>query len=238
MSDNLYAPPQAELGSGADAASGTGDIDLGRCLSDGWANTWANFPLWLVVGLVGLLATAAAVVTILGIVLAVPVLMWGGFVFFLRMHDGGAQLGDLFSGFSRYGQALAGMLGFWLVTAVIGVLGQVPLIAAQAAESGVGIAIGNLINLAVAFLVTPRLTFAAFLMVDRDMRLGEALSMSWERTGPVKWKIAGLMVLMVAVMLGGLIALVIGVIPASVVAYLMWSSAYRQVFGGAPRPAA
>ena len=36
----------------------------------------------------------------------------------------------------------------------------------------------------------------------------------------------------------GVVALIVGVIPAMVVVYLMWTSAYRQIFGGAPQAAA
>jgi hypothetical protein len=237
MSENPYAPPQAELGGGAETALGTGDFDFGRCFSEAWARTWANFPLWLGVGVVLLLASAAVSITIVGIFLALPVLMWGGVAFFLKMHDGGAELRDIFSGFSRYGQALAGFLGWWLLSFVVGLISQLPLFAAQLQGSAVAIIGAYAIYIGVTFLVTPRLTMAIFLMVDRGMGLSEALRIAWQTTAPLMWKMAGLMVAMVGVMLAGLIALVIGMIPATVVAYLMWTSAYRQIFGGAPRAA-
>jgi len=68
-------------------------------MREAWHDTWANFPLWLVAGLVWLLATILGLVSILGIILVVPVLYWGGYVFVLKMRDGGARIGDLFSGF-------------------------------------------------------------------------------------------------------------------------------------------
>ena len=74
MSENLYAPPQAELGSGAERATGTGDFDLGRCLSDAWTHTWRNFPLWLGAGIVFLLACLVSVLFIVPILLVIPVL--------------------------------------------------------------------------------------------------------------------------------------------------------------------
>ena len=237
MSENRYAPPQAELGGGAESALGTGDFDFGRCFSDAWARTWANFPLWLGVGIVFLLASVAVSITILGIFLALPVLMWGGFAFFLKMHDGGAALRDIFSGFSRYGQALAGSLGWWLLSFVVGLISQLPLFAAQAQGSALAIIGAYAIYVAVTFLVTPRLTMALFLMVDRGIGLSEALRIAWQTTAPLMWKMAGLMVATIGVMLAGLVALGLGMIPAMVVAYLMWTSAYRQIFGGAPRAA-
>jgi hypothetical protein len=234
MSDNSYAPPQADLGDGLPALSeGAGDFDFGRAFSDAWANTWANFPLWLVAGVVWTLVTLLAIVTVIGAFLAFPVLLWGAFVFFLKMHDGGAQLADLFSGFSRYGSVLAVMLGFYLITFVVGIA---PLMAAQATNSGAALRIvGYAIYIGVALLVTPRLWMVPFLMIDRGIGLGEALRLAWDRTGPLMWKLAGLLLLAIPILFLGTLALLIGVIPATVITYLMWVSAYRQIFGGAPR---
>ncbi len=239
MSENPYAPPQAELGVGAEVALGTGDFEFGRCFSDAWARTWANFPLWLGVGIVFLLASIAVSITIIGAFLAFPVLMWGGFAFFLKMHDGGAALRDIFSGFSRYGQALAGSLGWWLLSFVVGLVAQVPVFVAASQAPGSAIALigAYAIYLGVIFLVTPRITMALVLMVDRGIGLGEALRIAWQATAPLMWKMAGLQLATVGVMLAGALALVVGMIPAMVVGYLMWISAYRQIFGGAPRAA-
>jgi hypothetical protein len=238
VSDNLYAPPSADLGTGVEPSLGGGDFAFGRCFSEAWDRTWANFPLWLWAGIVFALAMAASGLTILGIPLVWPVLTWGSFVLMLHLYDGGAKVNDVFSGFSQYGRALASMLGVWLVSFAVAIVGQVPLMVAQAADSGVGMAIGQVVNLAFTLLVSPRLSFAGYLIVDRGMPLGEALSTSWARTAPVMWKLAGLMLLMGVVVLAGVVALLIGVIPAMVVVYLMWTSAYRQIFGGAPQAAA
>jgi hypothetical protein len=189
------------------------------------------------VGVVAVLAATAVSITILGIFLALPVLLWGGFAFFLKMHDGGAQLRDIFSGFSRYGQALAGSLGWWLLSIVVGLVAQLPLFAAQAQGSAPAIIGAYAIYIVVTFLVTPRLTMAMFLMVDRGIGLSESLRIAWQTTAPLMWKMGGLMLAMVGVILAGALAFLVGVIPATVVAYLMWTSAYRQIFGGAPRAA-
>jgi uncharacterized membrane protein len=240
MSDDLYAPPRADLGAHGPPLLGTGDFDIARCFSEAWANTWENFPLWLGAGIVFVLASVGSVITILGILLALPVLAWGGFRFFLRMHDGGARVGDLFAGFSRYGSTLGPMLGFYLLTMLIGLpANAVVQIGARSSPPNLLVVVaGYLASLAIALFVTSRLTFAAFLIVDRDMRLGEALSEAWSRTAPLAWKVALLMLAMVAVLFVGLLAFCVGVIPASVVGYMMWVSAYRQIFGGASQPAA
>jgi hypothetical protein len=240
MSDNLYAPPNADLDIATPPAAGAGDFDLRRCFAEGWERCWDNFPLWLAAGIVITLATVAASVTIIGIPFVLPILFWGAFYFFLRMYDGGAALGDLFSGFSRYGSALLPMLGFWLLLFVIGLpangLVQYGL-ADPASPNYPLIALGYALSIVVGLFVTSRLTFAAFLIVDRDYSLGRALSEAWTRTGPLAGKVALLMLAMIAAILLGFVALCVGMIPASVVGYLAWTSAYRQIWGG-PQPTA
>lgn len=235
MSENLYAPPQADLGTGRELAMGSGDVNVGRCLSEAWANTWAHFPLWLGFGLVWTLALFASAITIIGLVLAVPVLFWGGYVFFLKMQDGGPALRDVFAGFSRYGEALGGMLAFWLLSLLLGLPGNIAVqIGASSKRAGLMLA-GYAVVLGITLFVTARLNFAPFLMVDRGLGVGAAISESWGRTAELKGKLAMLTVVMFLVMFGGVLALGIGVIPGVVIAYALWPSAYRQIFGGGVR---
>jgi uncharacterized membrane protein len=234
MSENPYAPPQAVLSGPQSFAEGTGTIDLGRCMREAWHDTWANFPLWLGAGLVWLLAAILGVVSILGVILVVPVLYWGGYVFALKMRDGGARIGDLFSGFSCYGQALAGMFGYWIVSLLIGIPAQIPIqIGSRPPQSWGLIGVGYLVLLAIMLFVQPRLHFAPYLMTDRGLGLGQALSQSWSRTAALKGSVALLTLLMWLAFMVSVLALIVGVIPGMVFAVLLWASAYRQVFGGA-----
>lgn len=234
MSENPYAPPQAALARPQPLEEGTGTIDLGRCMQEAWRDTWANFPLWLGAGIVGLLAMIAGVLTILGILLVLPVLFWGSYAFGLKMHDGGARLGDLFSGFSRYMQALIGMLVYGLVSLIIGYAPQIPIqIGMSPPERWWLVGLGYLVLLAVSLFVQPRLNFAPMLMVDRDLGVGEALSQAWSRTSELKGSLALLTLLTMLTTMVSFLALIVGVIPGTVFAFLLWVSAYRQIFGGA-----
>jgi hypothetical protein len=235
VSDNPYAPPGADLGGEprGDTTRGRGDFDLGETLSDAWAHTWGNFPLWLWVGIVGALAAIFSIVTMIGIVLLLPVLGWGAILFLLRMHDGGAELGDLFAGFSCYGTALAGILVVGLAFTLLSGSVQVIQIAAERTGEPWLYFLWVLVYLGVFFLVVPRLAFAYFYVVDRDMGPVEALQRAWRVSSPLKWKLAALLLLNYVVIIAGLLALVIGAIPASIMTYLMWVSAYRQTEGRA-----
>lgn len=89
MTANPYAPPSADLDAGGPSGSceGTGAFDIGVCLSEAWAGTWANFPLrlfaFLTIGVLSLLS----IVTVAGLILALPHLMFGSAYFFLRLHE-------------------------------------------------------------------------------------------------------------------------------------------------------
>lgn len=231
MSDNPYAPPSADLGfEGFESVGGRGDFDIATCLSDAWANTWANFPLWLLVGLVGVAAALLSVLTAIGIVLALPVLAWGATYFALRMHDGRAEFGDLFAGFSRYGEALVGMLVLFVLLFLVGMVGNSVQIVGVIADSQGLQELGELVGTVFALLVTSRLSFAYFMVVEGSGPT-EALSRSWAVTRAVKWKVIGLVMLSIVLEIAGLLALVVGLIPAMTIVYLMWTSAYRQMVG-------
>jgi hypothetical protein len=234
MSENPYAPPRAALSDQEVLVGGTGALDLRRCMQEAWRDTWANFPLWLGAGIVWLLAAVAGVVSILGILLVLPVLYWGGYVFFLKMRDGGARVGDLFSGFSNYGQALLGMLGYYIVNFLVGIPAQIPIqIGARPPQTWWLLGAGYGAFFVILLLVQSRLNFAPYLMVDAGLGLGEALREAWSRTSGLKGPIALLVLLSGLAVLVSLLALIVGVIPGMVFAFMLWVSAYRQIFGGA-----
>lgn len=222
MSDNPYSPPAADLGSEANAftGEGTGDFRIGQCLSDAWANTWANFPLWVGVGGLLVVTAAASLATVIGILIALPVLFWGWTLFQLRMHDRNAELANLFAGFSSYGESLAGILIFLLVTIAIAAPGQALATVGELTDNLVLSGVGGLLNLAIAILVLPRLNFAYFYIVDRRMPGVEAARMAWADTAPVKWKVIGLWSTCGLLLAAG--AAAVGILTALVDAGLLW----------------
>lgn len=236
MSENPYSPPASDLGASQPASrvEGTGDFSLGECLSDGWANCWANFPLWLGVGIVATALALLAAVTVIGIFLVIPVLGFGATLFGLRMHDGNASFSDLFAGFRNYGAALAPMLAVMLVLVLVSLAGQSVQMAGDFMGNRTVVVVGFLVNIGVSFMVGTPLNFAYFYVVDQGCTAGEALSLAWSSTRKAKWKIIGLIFLGAVVSIAGLLALVVGIIPAAAIVFLMWVSAFRQIAG---RPA-
>ena len=232
MSDNPYDPPEAPIADErALAVGGTGSFDLGRCFSEAWDDTWRNFPLWLGVGVVALLVFVLSGITIIGILLVWPVLGWGMVRFYLNMTDQKATFNDLFAGFSNYGMTLVGMLVLVIALQVLGLIGQSVQYVGQLAGNDELMLTGLVINLFWVFGVMIRLYFAVLYLVDQELGPVEALQASWEATRGQSFKLIGLAIASAAVVFAGLVVFIVGVIPASVMAYLMWTSAYRQVVG-------
>lgn len=234
MPDNPYEPPDAPIADErALAIEGTGTFEVGQCMSDAWADTWNFFPLWLGVLLVGFLAFAASLVSVVGVIFVWPVLAWGYTRFYLNMTDQCASFGDLFSGFSNYGVAFVGPLLLGIVLFVLSLVGNSIQFVGELTGSTAVAGLGLLVSWAWTFGIMVRLYFAFLYLVDRGLGPVEALQASWDCTQGMTLKLIGLLLMSGLVVLAGLLVFGIGVIPASVMSYLMWTSAYRQIAGRA-----
>jgi len=231
MSDERYAPPSANLANAPADVPGTGTFDLGVAFSEAWAATWANFWLLLGVGIVGLLLMVASAVTVVGFFLLVPVLAWGGIRFMLNVLDGTAQFSDLFSGFKDYGRVLLSMLILYVLSFLISMLGQSFSLIGGASDMPVLQWLGTPVSLAWSLLVMSRLNLAWFYAVDQGLGPVESLQAAWDATVELKLNCALLLIMTFIVFMLGFLALIIGVIPASMIASLLLASAYRQLAG-------
>jgi hypothetical protein len=230
MSDQRYAPPSATL-SEPSQHRGTGRIDLAEAFREAWGTTWANFGLLLGAAIVFTLASLLSVVTVIGIVAVLPVLFWGQVRFILNVLDGNAEIGDVFSGFSNYVPNLVATLGAGALFLGIAILGQVPQWIGQATHLAVLSLLGALISLGWSVGVMPRLYFVWYYVVEQDMGPTDAIRASWAATADQKLICFVLGVVTGLVMMVGFLFLIVGVIPAAMVAALMQAVAYRQLQG-------
>jgi uncharacterized membrane protein len=230
MSDDRYAPPTAALGDPA-RERGTGRIDLGEAFREAWATLWANFGLMLGTWLLLLAVSLLSVVTVVGVLLVLPVLAWGMIRFVLNVTDGSGEVGDLFSGFSDYGRVLGTMLVFVILMALLYLVGQALSIVGRATGSGFIGLVGSAASLAWSLGVLARLVFAGFYVVDQGVAPVDALRTSWEATSEQKLNCLLLAILSFVIPVVGFLCLVVGVIPATMLVYLLQASAYRQLAG-------
>lgn len=132
------------------------------------------------------------------IFVATPLSMGLVWVFLKAVRHEHFELGDIFGAFSRN-----------YVQAVIAGVVQTILV-------GVGL----LLLIVPGFYLMVKFAFVEYLVVDRKMGAIEAMKESWRMTDGREWNVVGLMVLSILIFIGGLIACIVGVIPA-----VIWLSA-------------
>src|SRR6516162_6302508 len=111
---------------------------------------------------------------------------------------------------------------------LIGVAGQSLGIFARLTGSALLAFLGALLNLFWSFGVMPRLAFASYYVVEGGLAPADALRTSWEKTRDQKLICAVLALLSVLIPVVGVLCLLVGVIPAWMIAALMHAAAYRQ----------
>ena len=212
--------------SGEPTASAYGRIRVWDAYRTGWDATWKYFGLWLGVGVVGVMLEVAAILTLVGIILVVPVLTWGVYRFVLNTIDGDPQFNDLFAGFRDYGLNLGRMLALMII---YGALAQIPQLFTPAVNDTAGtVLIGLALNL-IAFLVSMRLVFAFFFVVDWREGPIQALKSSWAATGGQWLSVLAFNVVGVGVLLLGTLLFIVGFIPALMIFMASSAAVYRQM---------
>lgn len=228
MTDNPYETPKAKL-TKEDRLAATGDFTIGEALQQGWDTTWATIGVWLPAGILGVVIAGLAAITIIGYFVVVPVIGYGFILLLLNMNDRKADIGDIFAGFSKYGTALGRMLLLSLLFLCLSLLCNSLAYVGMAIESpgltGVGQIVGTVANIMIAV----RLYFAFFVVVDQDMPAVESLKASWEITRGKGLSLLLMVLLCVVIIMAGMVAFLVGVIPATVICYAMFASAYRQI---------
>ncbi|MEW6025672.1 MAG: hypothetical protein AB1599_00045 [Planctomycetota bacterium] len=171
------------------------------CYGLAWKQLWKNFPmLLLIVVIYSAMASLNALPFCIGFVYSVLVgwpMVYGLMQVNLKAARGeNLEVGDLFAGFKNYGNVLLAML----LTSLI-------------------ICGGLLLLIVPGVIFACKLAFVPFLVMDQKKDAIEAIKQSWNMTGGYSMKIFLLYLLGVPIAIAGLIALCVGIIPAS-----MWIS--------------
>jgi hypothetical protein len=212
---------------------------------EAWQATWANLGPWLGVNLLifgGSAAIGAAmrvaiespslaqeqtVVLILGafvalLLLLLPPLSWGYVRFSLSALDGRARISEAFSGFAAFGACFTPMLGLGFAMFVLSLPGTVASqLLIYAGHPLIGFAASMLWSL----LVMSRLYLAVFFLVDMEdegVGPGQAIARAWSTTRGLTLRCGALMLATGIVSLAGFFVLVVGIIPASVIGWMLW----------------
>lgn len=233
MTDNPYSAPESNVAPDdkLDPLKGSGTFLLEKCLSDGWNRTLAYLGLILGAAFVSFIVTMLSYFTIIGILLVVPVMAWGGTRFALNVHDERPEFSDIFSGFNDYKKKLAPSLVLGLCLFGLGLLGNSVSFVGSLTGSFFLEWIGSLVSLAFSVLIMSRLSFAFLFLVDQELPAIDALKASWGITGPVWGRMILLSIVAGIIGMLGVFALGVGLLISFPVSYMMIVSAYRQAAG-------
>lgn len=121
----------------------------------------------------------------------------------VRGHE--PELDDLLAGFRTYVNAVGGMLVY-----------------------GLAIAVGLLLLIVPGLVALVRLSFTPFLIVDRQLGPLDAVKTSWEQTRGHGWTLFGLLIVSILVLVGGLLLLIVGVVPAIAWVLCGWAVYYDR----------
>jgi hypothetical protein len=197
-------------GGAPQATAQSGGLDVGDCISQGWAMVKPNlgiFILGTIIYMVVSIAIGLVPFGIASIFLSGP-LVGGFFVFCFKALDGGTpEVGDIFKGFSRF-------VPLMLLYIVMGIF----------------VAIGLLLLIIPGIYLIVSYAFAIPLVIDQNLDFWNALETSRKTVGKCWWSIFGLMLLNGLVILLGILALGIGVVIAIPVCMCSFTYAYTRLF--------
>jgi len=225
-----------------------------RAIAAGW-RTFLAHP-WITIGamlLVLVIACAGQVIPVLGVLfalLAMPALSTGAAGWLLRRARGqNPDIGALFDGFRRWPSTT----GAWWIVLLVTLVIEIPMIVAVFATLGLqallhprhlasgaaaGLGVATFAVIGAAFVVVMpllmwwscRMSMVYFAVMEPD-RPGaiESLRRSWALTRGSVWRLVGLALLSIPIVLLGLIALCVGVVPAYLTLAYAWVDAYEQL---------
>jgi hypothetical protein len=175
-----------------------------------------------------------------------PPLTWGTTRFALDSLDGRAEVATVYRPFSHLGATLLPMLGVLVLLMLVNVVGSVVstivqsivllpgLVGDEDAMLAFTIAsnvVGGLLSVAWACVIGARVGFAPQYLVDQGLSPADAVTASWRASGDAKIAVAVFQIVVLGLMLIGVLACVVGTIPAMMVVSGAHASAYRQLAG-------
>ena len=254
-------PPAAaaQPGLAEDIFSRDYDLDIGRCVGDGWNMLKNNFGtvfggvaifLLIQVGfsLLGLIPIVGILASLGSLIVYGP-LMGGLYYLILKnIRRQRAEIGDIFSGFRlAFGQLLLGYIVVALLTGVAALPGMaimaVPIfmmIRHHAMEAGpvLLVVFGVIIAMIPAIYLGISWMFSLPLIIDKQMEFWPAMSASRKMVGKHWWLVFGLMVVCGLINLVGFLACCVGIFVSLPLVFGAMMYAYESIFSApAPRTA-
>jgi uncharacterized membrane protein len=142
------------------------------------------------------------------------------------------DVGDMFAAFRNYGHTVLAILLVMLITIVpVAILGFFFWLMSETGNVGL-ILFFVLLLFAIAVVLTIiscKLAFVPFLVVDKKMKAVDAIKGSWKMTNGHAWKVFLIGLMAIPVVIAGFICLIIGVIISCMWIYMAMASLYHAV---------
>lgn len=247
-----YTPtvPPAPPSTPAPPAAG-GRLRPTRAMAGGWAafmaNPWVSIGVCLVLGAVLVVGQMIPFLSILFGLLVSPALYAGGAWFFLRgIRNENPPFETAFEGFQRWPAVTGAVLIMFGVTLLLlvpmvfmllGTIGITALLSGQPGELSkinpvltvpVWVTIAITYPLMIGWSARSYFTLFTVMEADRPTAMG-ALRRSFALTQGSVWRLIGLWLLSLPVVLLGCLALCVGVVPAVIITYYAMAHAYEQL---------
>ncbi len=232
----VSSPYQTPMSAGPEAFGPSAPIDVGRAFSDGWAVFSRHLGVLVGATVVGLLLTILSVFTVVGLFLAAPVIVWGMTRLTLNAIDGTPDFNDLFAGFQRYQDALLNALGFLFVVFLLSLPSTALSFIGRVSEEPSLLFLSFIIGILVSCLVSFRIAFGFYFIVDQDMGVSDAIQESWRVTSTNWGAVIGIGLITTILNTIAPYLCCVGVFFVLPYTYLIWGSAYRQLVPGPDQP--
>ena len=236
------------------------DLEIGRCIGNGWNLLKNNFGLLFAgfliylgiefaIGLLGAIPFVGPLFSLANLFVVGPLL--GGIYYVnlqaIRRQPVGA--GDVFVGFRRnylhlfLGNLVPGLIaGLCLIPAgIVALLTMLPSAVNHRPLTGVHVLI---IIAAVVVCVIPMIflqinwLFTLPLVVDRGMGFWTAMQTSWRLVIKHWWRVFGLALLVILINMGGLLLCCVGLLFTGPITFAALMYGYESIFGSGRPPAA
>jgi uncharacterized membrane protein len=243
--------PPAPASAATPPAGGGPPLSPTRAVAGGWraflADPWTSLGVFLVLGAVLVVGQIIPFFNLLFGLLVAPALYAGGAWFFVRgIRNENPPFESAFEGFQRWPSVTGAVILVFGVSLLVmvpmfvlmfGTFGFMALMSGHV-KNLEGVSRAAVVPLAVAMAITypvlvwwsSRSYFSLFTVMEPD-RPGalEAVRRSFALTRGSVWRVVGLWLLSIPVVLLGCLALCVGVVPALLVVYYAIAHAYEQL---------
>lgn len=227
------------------------DLDIGRCVGDGWNLLKNNFAtifggvaifmlIQIGIGALGQIPIAGILVSLGSLIIYGPLM--GGLYYFILKNIRGqpAEIGDIFVGFRlAFGQLLLGYIVVALLTGVSALPGMaimafpvIMMIRHHTAEAGPVLmaTLGFIIMIIPVIYLSVSWMFSLPLIIDKGMEFWPAMRASRKMVGKHWWLVFGLVVVCGLVNLVGFLACCVGIFISIPIVFGAMMYAYESIF--------